>query len=788
MKYLKLYGTIIVLIFVCQISFGQKLTLNDIESICTKSNWESVNQFLMNKNWEYYESEKGNSEKYSTITWSFNKSYGDKASAWFYLYTYEGFPNKISYSVFNKPSYTAIQKSLKSKGYKLQNSEIEDNELISTYTNNRFLLKITTEKREKEDSYSSFDESITAYRFLLIKKSSIYDPDNGKKTDYYYGNTKQAEYTMVNGKMNGALKVYYENGRLKKTGNYKNGFASGKFTEYDENGNKTFEYNLTNDKKNGKLISYENNKISYSTHYKDDVQNGERIEYYYDAETGRCNIKLISEYLDGEINGVKKIVYVDEEKRERTITKTYYSKGLKNGYSQESKGDSLIIANYLNNKLNGNYKIYVDVSRMLIGGVIKTDTTKLALITKGEYYNGIKTGYWKYYDVTKTLREEGSYNNGQKSNEWKRYYTSWSDGNGGDLPYSKKLYLIENYQNDKLNGLSIRYSYLNKEKYKCSKLDENNQPIDSCTRMVYEKVLQKSNYKNNKLNGAFELKDSLDVLIAKGNFVNDRKSGKWFHRYEDEDFEGNPYTYFMEGSYEDDEREGEWIYYYTKGKINKTINYSNGEFDGKFTEWNNQNKPKEIKRFDDGKFKELIVYDSIGQQPERKFEIFDEYSNRYKCRFTQYFPNGKISQVYWLKKENEISHNWFEISFLLKLKENDKSVIYKDGEYKNYDTSNRPLIIGEYFEESKIGNWVYYYYPQNIKIKIEYDDNIIISEKYLDLNDALFTGEFTYINEEDNIKEIRKIKNGFRNGNTEFIDINTGKRVKKVKYKDGKNK
>lgn len=133
----------------------------------------------------------------------------------------------------------------------------------------------------------------------------------------------------------------------------------------------------------------------------------------------------------------------------------------------------------------------------------------------------------------------------------------------------------------------------------------------------------------------------------------------------------------MEGSYNNDKREGEWIFFYKKGEINKTINYSNGEFDGKFTEWNSQNKPKEIKHFDDGKFKELVVYDSIGKQPQRKFEIFDEYSNRYKCRFTQYFSNGKISQVYWVKKEKEISHSWFEISFLLKLKENDKSLIYR---------------------------------------------------------------------------------------------------------------
>ena len=118
---------------------------------------------------------KGNSDRYSTITWSYNKSYEDKAEAWIYLYTYEGLPNKISYSVFNTPSYSVIQNSLGSKGYKLDNSKIDDNELVSVYSNNSFILEVTTEKREQQDSYSSFDESVTAIRidldFNFIKKS-----------------------------------------------------------------------------------------------------------------------------------------------------------------------------------------------------------------------------------------------------------------------------------------------------------------------------------------------------------------------------------------------------------------------------------------------------------------------------------------------------------------------------------------------------------------------------------------------------------------------------------------
>ncbi|MFT6982717.1 MAG: hypothetical protein ACJAUD_001486 [Crocinitomicaceae bacterium] len=145
-----------ILIFITLNGFSQKLKISDLQNICNKANWESVNQFLMNKNWEFAGSEKGSSFKYSTITWSYNKSYNDEAEAWFYLFTYDGLPNKISYSVFNKASYSIIQNSLTANGYKLVESAIEDNEVISTYQNNKFILKITTEKKEKNAQSANF--------------------------------------------------------------------------------------------------------------------------------------------------------------------------------------------------------------------------------------------------------------------------------------------------------------------------------------------------------------------------------------------------------------------------------------------------------------------------------------------------------------------------------------------------------------------------------------------------------------------------------------------------------
>jgi len=52
---------------------GQILTLSELETICSKKNWEDVNNFLVNKGWEYFDSKKGVSTRYSTIRWSYEK-------------------------------------------------------------------------------------------------------------------------------------------------------------------------------------------------------------------------------------------------------------------------------------------------------------------------------------------------------------------------------------------------------------------------------------------------------------------------------------------------------------------------------------------------------------------------------------------------------------------------------------------------------------------------------------------------------------------------------------------
>lgn len=832
MKRFLLYFTITVL---CNFNlYSQKLTLTDLTTLCNKKNWEDVNQSLLAKKWTYYDSEKGSTYKYNTITWSFNKDYySDKAQAWFYLFTYEGYPNKISYSVFNKESYSIIQNSISSAGFKLVNSEIEDNQVISTYSNTQYTLEISTEKRT-DDDWS--ERSTTAYRITLIKKAGIYDPDNGKKTDTYYDGTTKAEYTLVNGKLNGNLKTYYENGNLKKTGNYINGVESGlfkeydedgnleveysmsngefngslktfysngklkksgyylkgkehgNFIEYDENGNKEAEYVMANGMKNGVLKIYEDGKLDVITTFKDDIRNGQRIEYYYNEETGKLQLKQIGDYLNDEKNGTWKLCFVEENNSERVLSFENYSSDIKNGQFQEVKGDSLIIGNFRNDKLHGEYKVYLDFSRMLLGGVIRTDTANLTLIADGSYYEDEKSGYWKQYDLTGTLRSEGRFSNGQRTGEWKYYYTNFSDDKNGSMPYSKQLYLILNYVYGKLDGKSTRYSYLEEEEYPCSETDENKNPLDTCKRMVYQKILETTFYKNDKRNGPFELRDSINGIIAKGNFKDDLKDGEWLHRYSDKDVNEEIYFIYQKGNYTKDKRDGRWLQYYTENKIAKTFNYRNGELHGDFIEWNNQNKPSEKKQFNYGKLTELITYDSLGVNQKNKYEIYNENYNSYKCRKTEYYSDKtSASQEYWVKKEKDIDHNWFELTFLLAInpKFSDGATGYKDGEFKLFNSTNQPIVTGKYYKKDRIGLWTFYYYDQNVKIESNFVQDKRIDEKYLTLNGDLFSGEFIYFDDENGIKEERKIKDGLRNGKTFYIDIKTDKTIKKESYKSG---
>ena len=812
---------------------AQKLSLADLTNLCSKKNWEDVNLALNAKGWSYYDSEKGSSNKYNTINWSYNKDfYSEKANGWFYLYTYEGLPNKVAYSVFNKESYVLIQNSIASAGFKVIGSEIEDNEIISTYSNSNYTLEIRTEKREDDDSYES--NSFTAYNITLIKKSGIYDTENGKKVDYYYDDVVKVEYTLLNGKVEGAFKVYYENGRLKKTGSYSKGKQNGSFKEYSEQGNLISEYAMINDELNGILKEYHTNgklkksetylngmlnghliehdeegvilsdfqmangmkngvskrygdgKVEVSITFKDDIKNGERIEYYYDDETGELELKQIENYLNDKKNGRFQFVVIEKDKSERVLKFENYVQGIKEGPFQEPRGDSLIISSYKAGKLNGPYKVYVDLTSLFLGGVIHTDIKDLKLLEEGNYSEDIKSGYWKMYDLTGALRNEGRYINGLQSGIWKYYYTTCSIPDKGDLPYSRELFSEQTYSNGVLEGRSLRYSYIDEKKLPCSELDPTKNPMDTCKIDVYKKIFETSFFKNGKLNGPYEIRDSNDVIMAKGFFKDGLEDGEWLHRYSDKDENEKEFGIFQKGIYSKGKREGNWIQYYSGSKARKSFQYSNGELNGEWIDWNEFNLLRSKKLFRKGKLYELMTYDSLDQRMICKYEIFDENEKNYKCRKTDFLMNGHSeSQEYRMPMDVGINADIFEFIFSLNLSERFNGKGYKDGEYKLYDSAGQLLISGYYYRASKIGLWTNYYRDKGLKVEQVFADGNFVNEKYYSLSGELYSGEFTYSDNTNGILEIRKIKNGLRNGKTVIVDAKTNETIRKEIYKDG---
>ncbi|SMD46399.1 hypothetical protein SAMN00777080_5088 [Aquiflexum balticum DSM 16537] len=661
--------------FLDLICFGQNLKLLDLTILSSKKNWEDVNQSLISKGWTYYDSEKGSSIKYNTITWTFNKDrYSDKSQGWFYLFTYEGLPNKISYSFFNDDTYLSIQNSISSAGFELVKSDIENNEVISTYQNSIYTLKIST-SRQKDDGWS--DVSLTAYNITLTNKAGIYDNENGKKTDYYPNGQIKAEYSLLNGEINGEIKFYKPNGKIDKVSTLINGIENGPFKEFDEEGNLVAEYSMSNGKIEGKFIVYEQGKISHSFNYENDLKNGQYIEYYYNKDNGNLRGRLIGDYKNDKKNGSWRLLVLGDD-MENLLKFENFTDGVLNGAFQKPDRDSLKIGSYKDNKFHGEYKVYLDTKGSLYGGVFETDISKLTLVKEGYFNHGLKSGNWKYYDLAGTLVNEGKYVNGERSGEW-----------------------IE------------RYSY---------------------------------------------------------------------------NLENEPIYYFQKGHYLRGKREGKWIQFKTESNLEEIFNYKNGELDGEYLTLNHFSNNQHKGIYSNGKLKELSIYDSLGITLYTKYEIYEEKLDSFRCRKTDFTKDGSISQVYSLKKDKEFDHFWFYFNYLLTMrnKDNNERNGFKDGEFKLINNFNQPVIIGNYYKKDRIGLWTFFYYDQNVKIESYFEKDLKIEEKYLKLNGELFSGDFTFINKEDGINEIRKIKAGLRNGKTIFIDVKSNQTIKKETYKEGK--
>ena len=781
---------------------AQGLTTAELLQISNRSNWEEVNTFLLSKGWEYYDSAAGSEENYSTVTWVHSKNFNDdKAAGWLYLYTCSGYPNKVKYHFVRKSNYNTFKNSLASSGFKYVDTEIGDDFVISNYSNLKFNISLSYAKDE-QDEYS--DASVTSYTVTLIKKYGKYDLANGVKKEYDDNGTVVKEYELKDGKLHGEMKFFFPNGKIQEISTFLNGKRNGLCKRFNEEGEREFECNYTDNVPSGSFKVFENNRLKIIGSNTDSLENGKRTEYDQDGQiVFECNMNM------GVMQG-KCIQYVYDEQKllmkvvgamfndlktgtwETTLYNrngdsflsdvTQYSNNLQNGAFRRASEDSIFVGTYKNGLLHGLYQIRMSVKTLVFGG-ISIDTSHCLTVVEGRYFEGLKTGYWRYHALNGDLLSEEQYLDDLKTGEWRYYVNTLFIQNSKKLSYSGKLFLIENYKMGMKNGREIRYGSLFENEVPCDTTPQNANPSDTCVEYVYQRMDHSMYYKNDMLHGPQELRDSLGILYSKGDFVNGKREGIWLEGY-DNNSKSYPYYYYT-GNYLNGLKEGVWKRYVVPDHIESEYLYEKGKLNGKSKEFDENMHLHFEKYFTNGNLIRIVQYDSLGVNVFNEYLIFDETADSYKCKLINYARNESYSQVYFIKKpsDHKISHRWFIKDFYTAVLEGSDG--YRDGEYDHYDAENRLVETGFQFNNMRIGIWKKYFYDSDVYVVREFDRNISGVEHYYRIStDATFSGKLkSSCGFFESTCEI-KIKKGLRDGKTKIFD-SKGNVKKEEKYTDG---
>ena len=752
----------LIISFVFKNSYSQNLTAIEITALCSKSNWETINSYLMSKGWAYYESSTSEDYKINTITWSYEKDYySEKSLGWFYAYSFENTPTKVSFNFFNLKSYNTIQNSIAAAGYKLLNNEIGDNSITLTYGNTSHIMTILTRKRETENED---DISRTSYEVTITKKNSHFDYDNGIKKEFYSDGTLKEEYTLKDGSLNGNYKQFHENGKLKLTVKFVNGKREGLYQEFDEEGIISAKLNFKGDKENGTIQNFQNGRLHEEYHLINGVKSGKYTSFYYDDSS-----KVITRQIGWFENNLKQgkwTNYYFQNETDTTIEYINYKDDNKHGETLNYLGgDTLEMANYEEGYLNGNFKRKIFV-RMFQGEEFK-ETGMWMIDCEGSYTYGIKSGPWKYYSLGQ-LKESGTYTNGTKDGIWASYLTAGEKT--GEIQRQTE------YRNGKKNGKSTTYFELD--------LEPDTSKNHISYKFVTTPVLEELYYKDDLEFGNYSRKLHTGQIVESGYYIDGKKEKTWFLRNEDNSSETT--------NYRSDKKHGECTFRDSNNSIIIIGTYWNNLKSGP---WKFINK--------DSSF--LIVEFQFDNSISNSFYsednnlIYKEYLNNGKIQKTEYFLNGKlqklqtiaskingyvinvtlfsnsnadtvISYIYTLESSQEFDRNIFD------------SLAVLNGDFKR-KVKNSIINEGEFCNNSPCGYWKTYYTEQNVYLSKKYSQGIVVEEYYYDLtNKSKYNGQLIIHNDSERITY--KIKGGLKDGKSKIYNSN-GKLIETINYKNG---
>lgn len=440
-------------------------------------------------------------------------------------------------------------------------------------------------------------------------------PEGYWKNFYENGNLK-SEGNRVNHTLDSVWKFYDSDGLLSVAVEYRNGLKNGlrktfskdsivikqeRFVQdtiqlvqkYYFNGKIKIKVPFLLGKKHGYAFEFDTNGLE-QTWWKYDLGRAEKLTINRKDQLGRKTGKWMK--FDREI----------------LIDECTYSRGLKNGVERiyNRKGNLLEVNKYSNGKLLKDVKELQKID-------LKRELGSNGLVAKSGGYNekGKPHGVHREYDEKGGVKSSKIYNNGvitgegivqkngKKDGKWILYYDSGKILGVGEFKNGKKIGYWKFYFENGLVESEGNYTQNGKQ--------------DGIWKEYFSHggLSEEVNYYEGLYDGKFTAYDDSGLVVVEGNFKEDYEEGEWIYvngnitmkgSYIEGLKNGEWRTYYndkqivFKGSFQNGIPVGEHLYWYENGTLMKFGNYKSGRKSGTWMEYSDGGKLLIVSEFSDG--------------------------------------------------------------------------------------------------------------------------------------------------------------------------------------------
>ncbi len=321
---------------------------------------------------------------------------------------------------------------------------LENGTFVSYHCNGRL-----SEKVDYTDGYRNGIEEKYSIEGKLRKRANYTDGYyDGDYKEWGYNGKPTYELKFENGNLVGEYKYYYALGTLHVFGNNVNGYKTGDWITYFEDGTPKYveSFDLIDSSYcSFKESSYRSSYTSYADSYDHSKETCYSKQYYpsgvlaAEGKIVRGNRFGIWKYYDeGEIL-IKQIDYqsgfILNEKANGKVDSIphygYYESWYRNGKKQ-SEGyvlnESTKFDCYQQTNISEQDLFYLNFWNQEGVQILKDKTGRIETYhlstakksSEGEMSNGLKQGYWRYWDPEGKLSSVGNYKNGKETGVWLR--------------------------------------------------------------------------------------------------------------------------------------------------------------------------------------------------------------------------------------------------------------------------------------------------------------------------------------------------------------------------------